>query len=101
MLLDVEQVFDYCRVMRLGELIHTTDGRWVVTAPTHCNRGHRLGPNRVIVGFSHCRCTSSGHHTWMCETCRYVVMAPPCLSKERAAGGETWHEAARRRAAGG
>jgi len=39
-------------------------------------RGHRLGPNRALVGRQPCSCCG-GHMTWACRQCGAVVYAPP------------------------
>ncbi|MDT7719826.1 MAG: hypothetical protein QOE94_837 [Mycobacterium sp.] len=60
-----------------GELVRCTDGRWMVRPPTHCPRGHRLQPGRVLVGHAPCGCgRRGGHMTWACD-CGVVVYAPP------------------------
>jgi hypothetical protein len=34
----------------LGEMVQTTDGKWMTRPPTSCPNGHQLGPNQVLVG---------------------------------------------------
>jgi hypothetical protein len=34
----------------LGDLVQTTDGKWITHPPTRCPNGHTLGPNQVLVG---------------------------------------------------
>lgn len=38
-------------------------------APSRCPAGHRLTPNRVLVGWIPCDCTpgAGGHRTWTCR----------------------------------
>jgi hypothetical protein len=48
--------------------------------PRFCSSGHRLGPYKVIVSFTHCRCDkvkpgSVGHTTWKCRTCDEKIYA--------------------------
>lgn len=48
--------------------------------PRVCRNGHRLGPYKVIVSFTHCGCAqvkprSVGHTTWRCRTCNDVIYA--------------------------
>lgn len=53
-------------------------------APKLCPNGHRLGPNRVVVGWMPCSCetavTSSGahgHRLYACSSCGAEVLIPP------------------------
>ncbi|MCD5419779.1 hypothetical protein LRS71_09455 [Rhodococcus pyridinivorans] len=48
-------------------------------APKACPNGHRLGPNRVIVGWTPCTCAPgiTGHRTYTCRECNEVVERPP------------------------
>jgi hypothetical protein len=57
----------------IGDLVQTTAGTWIVRAPTHCPMGHRLGPNRCLVGHTAC----AGHLTWTCRTCDQTVYGHP------------------------
>ncbi len=53
-------------------------------APKFCPNGHRLGPKRVIVGWTACWCESSlrpsgarGHRTYRCVECAAEILIPP------------------------
>ena len=62
----------------LGELVHTTDGKWMTRGPERCPNGHPLGPNQVLVGHVACLGHGGGGHTsWHCRTCDAVVYGPP------------------------
>ena len=61
----------------VGELVRGTQGSWMVRAPQDCPHGHRLAPNRVLVGHQPCGCGRHGHLTWECRECAAVVFAPP------------------------
>jgi hypothetical protein len=67
---------DYRQAM-IGDLVQTRGGRWIDQAPTHCPVGHRLGPNRVLVGHTACAGHGGGHLTWMCRTCDQTVYGLP------------------------
>ncbi len=52
--------------------------------PRMCGNGHRLGPNRVLLGFLLCGCervdeahrgTGGGHRSWTCRVCGHVTIA--------------------------
>ena len=47
----------------LGELVQTTDGKWITRSPGHCPNGHALGPNQVLVGHVACLGHGGGHTT--------------------------------------
>jgi len=36
----------------LGELVQTTDGKWITRPRSRCPNGHPLAPNQVLVGMS-------------------------------------------------
>ena len=58
----------------LGELVQTTDGKWMTRPPTRCPNGHQLGPNQALVGHVACLGHGGGGHTsWHCRTCDAVV----------------------------
>jgi hypothetical protein len=38
----------------LGELVQTTDGKWITHPPSRCPNGHSLNPNQVLVGHVVC-----------------------------------------------
>ncbi len=61
----------------LGELVQTTDGKWIIHTPTRCPNGHQLGPNQVLVGHVACLGHGGGHITWTCRTCDQTVYGPP------------------------
>lgn len=54
--------------------------------PFLCPQGHRLGPGRVIVGWSPCICPPCaesgkglhGHRTYLCLTCKDEHMTTMC-----------------------
>jgi hypothetical protein len=61
-----------------GELVQTTDGRWMTRPPSRGPNGHALGPNQVLVG--HVACLGhggGGHMSWHCRICDAVVYGPP------------------------
>jgi hypothetical protein len=41
-------------VARVGDLIQTTAGKWIIQPPIHCPNGHTLTPGRMLVGFQRC-----------------------------------------------
>lgn len=47
-------------------------------APTICPVGHRLIPNRVLVGWIPCDCTlgAGGHRTWTCGERAVEILEP-------------------------
>ena len=60
----------YPRDMYEGELVQTTNGRWITKPPSRCRNGHDLGPNQVLVGHVACLGHGGGGHTsWHCRTC--------------------------------
>jgi hypothetical protein len=68
----------------LGELVQTTDGKWIAPPPA-VPTGHPLGPNQVLVGHIACLGHGGGGHTsWRCRTCEAVVYGPP-MAKHRTA----------------
>jgi hypothetical protein len=44
----------------LGELVHTTAGKWITHPPSRCPNGHPLGPGEVLVGHQACLGTAAG-----------------------------------------
>jgi hypothetical protein len=42
-----------------GQLVRTTNGRWITKPPTRCPNGHPLGPNEVLVGHQACLGTAA------------------------------------------
>ncbi len=53
-------------------------------APKRCPNGHRLGPHRVVVGWTPCTCATalrpsgaSGHRTYLCIVCDAEILIPP------------------------
>lgn len=53
-------------------------------APKVCPEGHRLGPNRVVVGWIPCSCETAlrpsgamGHRTYRCASCGADILIPP------------------------
>jgi hypothetical protein len=61
----------------LGELVQTTDGKWITHPPMRCPNGHQLGAGQVLVGHQVCLGHGGGHTTWTCCTCDAVVYGPP------------------------
>lgn len=59
----------------IGDLVPTARG-WEMEAPTQCPNGHRLGPNRCLVGHQPCHCQGS-HTTWTCRQCDTTIYYPP------------------------
>jgi hypothetical protein len=53
---------------KVGDVVNHR-GQWIVVAPTHCPKGHRLGPNQTLVGNVSCRGHGSGHTIWHCLEC--------------------------------
>jgi hypothetical protein len=49
------------RYARGCEIVHCTDGRWMVRPPERCPRGHRLGAGRVLVAHQPCSTRCGGH----------------------------------------
>jgi hypothetical protein len=60
----------------LGELVQTTDGKWITHPPTRCPNGHPVGPNQVLVGHQACLGHGGGHTTWTRRTCDETVYGP-------------------------
>ncbi len=58
------QRIDQERAARVGTLVRR-GGKWTMVGPARCPVGHPLGPRRVLIGWSPCRCR--GHHTWTCQ----------------------------------
>jgi hypothetical protein len=44
-----------------GELVRTTDGKWITRPPSRCPNGHPLGPNQVLVNHVACLGHGGGH----------------------------------------
>jgi hypothetical protein len=77
-----------CVMAVVGDLIRRPDGTAAVCAPTHCPRGHLLGPGKVLVGHQPCNCRQRGGHvTWECLECCAVVYAPPFMADCQPLGG--------------
>ena len=58
----------------LGDLVQTTDGKWMIRGHERCPNGHPLGANQVLVGHVACPDHGGGGHTcWHCRTCDAVV----------------------------
>ncbi|MFZ3393221.1 MULTISPECIES: hypothetical protein [unclassified Rhodococcus (in: high G+C Gram-positive bacteria)] len=56
---------------------------WAEPAPARCPNGHRLGPNRTLVGSQVCDCGVM-HRTHACRVCDAVVYSPPLGDRCRA-----------------
>ena len=53
--------------------------------PSHCpNRGHELGPNKVLKGWLPCQCAEgrTGHGTCTAGRVRVTMYAPPLEAHE-------------------
>jgi hypothetical protein len=62
----------------LGDLVQTTDGKWMTRPPSRCPNGHPLRANQALAGHVACRGLGGGGHTsWHCRTCDAVVSGPP------------------------
>ena len=62
----------------LGDLIQTTDGKWITGPPCRCPNGYLLSPKQVLVGHVVCLGYGGGGHTsWHCRTCDAVGYGPP------------------------
>lgn len=62
----------------VGDLVPTTDDRWMTLPPRRCPNGHQLGRGRVLVGHVPCSCDERGGHTsWRCRECDTVIHGPP------------------------
>jgi hypothetical protein len=48
----------------LGELVWTTDGKWITQPPSRCPDGHQLGPGAVLAGHQACLGRGGGHTTF-------------------------------------
>ena len=59
----------------LGELVQTTNGKWITHSPTRCPNGHTLGAGQVLVGHQACLGHGGGHTTWTCRTCDQTCTA--------------------------
>lgn len=65
-------------------------GRVVVytpDAPDRCRNGHVYRPDRVLVGYRHCRCSGAefgGHVSYLCrvEDCGDMILVG-CVDRER------------------
>jgi len=55
--------------MAVGDLVYRR-GKWFTEPPSHCPRGHRLGPGEVLVGHVACGGHGGGGHViWHCRAC--------------------------------
>jgi len=52
--------------------------------PKFCPNGHRLGPRRVVLGWTPCTCATAlrpsgatGHRTYLCIVCDAQILIPP------------------------
>ncbi|MFC4373300.1 hypothetical protein ACFO5K_04225 [Nocardia halotolerans] len=62
-----------------GRLYKTRNGMWAEPSPMHCPEGHRLGPNRVIVGTTACQTVGGHHRTHTCRRCDTIIYWPPVV----------------------
>jgi hypothetical protein len=58
-----------------GELIRTTNGKWITKPPSRCRNGHPLGPNQVLV--DHVARLGHGGGGYQRWHCRALVIAAP------------------------
>lgn len=67
---------------------HMCENRWCGVLRTRTEtvpeRGHRLGPHRVVVGWTPCTCATAlrpsgatGHRTYLCIVCEAEILVPP------------------------
>jgi hypothetical protein len=61
---------------RVGDLVPSTSGEWMVRPPMRCGNGHQLTPWRVLVGTAVCSC-GDRHLTWFCSECGNTSYGPP------------------------
>jgi hypothetical protein len=61
----------------LGELVQTTDGKWMTRPPARCPHGHTLGAGQVLMGHQACLGHGGGHTTWTCHRWETTVYGPP------------------------
>jgi len=61
----------------LGELVQTTDGKWMTRLPARCPHGHTLGAGQVLMGHQACLGHGGGHTTWTCHRWETTVYGPP------------------------
>jgi hypothetical protein len=62
--------------MAAGDLIQCR-GKWMFEPPAHRPNGHRLGPNRTLVGHVACSGHNGGGHTiWHCIACEAITYGP-------------------------
>ena len=94
----------------LGDLVQTTDGRWITRPPSRCPNGHPLGRNQVLVGHV-VACPGhggGGHTSWhaervmpLCTGHRSTFTAPrwkaqrQCESRPKGADGTGLSERSR------
>ena len=71
----------------LGELVQTTDGKWMTRLPARCPHGHTLGAGQVLMGHQACLGHGGGHTTWTCCTCDQTVSGPPLNPTPRRSPG--------------
>jgi hypothetical protein len=64
-------------VIVLGELVQTTDGKWIIRRPSRCPNGHEFGASKALVGYQACLGHGGGHTTWTCRQCDATVYGPP------------------------
>lgn len=60
--------------VQVGDVYRDDRGNWVVASPSHCPKGHPLGPKLMLVGNQPCLC--GGHVTWSCKQCWCTVYGP-------------------------
>jgi hypothetical protein len=64
-------------LVMLGDLVQTTDGKWMTRPPSRCPNDHPLGANQVLVGHQACLGHGGGHTTWTCRAWDQTVFGPP------------------------
>lgn len=61
----------------VGDLVPTTDDRWMTLAPKYCANGHPLTGGNVLVGHAPCSCgIPGGHASWRCRECDHITYGP-------------------------
>lgn len=62
----------------VGELVQTTDGKWIARPPTHCPSGHQLGPDQSSLATSRALATVvAGIRAGIAELAIPVAYGPP------------------------
>jgi len=59
----------------VGDMVLSTDGRWIIRLPEKCANGHLL-KGRCIVAAQPCSC-GDRHLSWYCDVCEHVTYGSP------------------------